>query len=150
MWALKEPKDITEFVSSRRYETTTLHSICQNLKFLEFEWSLAPLHSDKVTQRSLSDAKKGRELVEEFLYWYFDSFLVPLLKVSLSKYARYLGLTGNHQTTFYCTESAAFRNQVLFFRQDDWKHLCQPLLDRLCSTTFDRLPHVGSSIPLPT
>ena len=28
-----------------------------------------------------SDSIKRRELVEEFLYWYFNSFLIPLLKV---------------------------------------------------------------------
>ena len=28
-----------------------------------------------------SDSSKRRELVEEFLYWYFNAFLVPLLKV---------------------------------------------------------------------
>lgn len=35
-----------------------------------------------MTQRvCYSDSLKRRELVEDFLYWYFNSFLVPLLKV---------------------------------------------------------------------
>lgn len=33
------------------------------------------------TRVSVSDALKRRELLEEFLFWYFDSFLIPLLKV---------------------------------------------------------------------
>ena len=30
---------------------------------------------------SVSDALKRRELLEEFMFWYFDGFLMPLLKV---------------------------------------------------------------------
>jgi telomerase reverse transcriptase len=30
---------------------------------------------------SVTDALKRRELLEEFLFWYFTSFLLPLLKV---------------------------------------------------------------------
>lgn len=30
----------------------------------------------------VSDAKKRRELLEDFLFWYFDGFVSPLLKVS--------------------------------------------------------------------
>lgn len=43
------------------------------------------------------------------------------------------------QTTFYVTDSGAFRNKVLYFRQDDWKVLCQPLIDRLAITTFQQI-----------
>ncbi|KAG8777612.1 hypothetical protein FRC15_011232 [Serendipita sp. 397] len=68
---------------------------------------------------------KGRELVEEFLYWYFDSFLIPLLR-----------------TTFYATESSIFRNRILFFRHDDWKTLCKPLMDKICSERFVKVPEV--------
>lgn len=114
---------IANFVSCRRYESVTLHTISQNLRFLDFDWALANMKGDKTTHRSLSDIAKGRELVEEFLYWYFDSFLMPLLK-----------------TTFYCTESAVAKNQVLYFRHDDWRRMCRPLIDRLCSNTFDKLP----------
>jgi hypothetical protein len=32
---------------------------------------------------SVTDALKRRELLEEFLWWYFDGFLIPLLKVGL-------------------------------------------------------------------
>ncbi|CAA7267063.1 unnamed protein product [Cyclocybe aegerita] len=71
---------------------------------------------------SVSDALKRRELLEDFLFWYFDSFVLPLLK-----------------TTFYVTESSALRNQVLYFRHDDWDTLCAPLIERLTSVTFEKL-----------
>lgn len=48
------------------------------------------------------------------------------------------------QTCFYVTESSAFRNQLLYFRQDDWVTLCTPLIERLKSATFEKLPEVTS------
>ena len=47
------------------------------------------------------------------------------------------------QTTFYITESSAFKNQVLYFRHDDWDTLCAPLIERLTSVTFEQLPDVS-------
>ncbi|CAG8685578.1 6886_t:CDS:10, partial [Acaulospora colombiana] len=97
--------------------------IKKRLNLSEFDWAFTtPKAAGKKTHRPLSDTEKALALVHEFLYWYFESFLVPLLK-----------------TTFYCTESAAFKNQTLFFRQDDWKILCQPLIDKLRSDNFEKV-----------
>ena len=49
------------------------------------------------------------------------------------------------QTAFYVTESSAFRNQILYFRHDDWAALCAPLIDRLTTVTFEKLTTVGNS-----
>lgn len=40
------------------------------------------------------------------------------------------------------TESAAFRNQVLYFRQDDWVILCKPLIEKLTTGTFEIMTNV--------
>jgi telomerase reverse transcriptase len=90
-----------------------------------------------------SDSIKRRELVEEFLYWYFNSFLIPLLKVGDDNSSTSAVHTPFCQNTFYCTESSAYRNKVLYFRQDDWQTLCQPLIERLVSVTFEKLPSVS-------
>ncbi|CAG7852639.1 Telomerase reverse transcriptase {ECO:0000312/PomBase:SPBC29A3.14c} {ECO:0000269/PubMed:24793650}; AltName: Full=Telomerase catalytic subunit {ECO:0000303/PubMed:9252327} [Serendipita indica DSM 11827] len=116
-------KRIAEFIDLRRHESLTLHSVAQNVKVLDFAWAFPEHNGNKVSKRPPSDANKARELVDEFLYWYFDSFLLPLLK-----------------TTFYCTESSAFKSRVLYFRQDDWLRLTEPLLDKLCSETFIKVP----------
>lgn len=50
------------------------------------------------------------------------------------------------QTTFYITESSAYRNKILYFRQDDWATLCRPLIDRLASGTFERIPDVNLNL----
>lgn len=49
------------------------------------------------------------------------------------------------QTSFYVTESAAFRQQVLYFRQDDWATLCRPLVEQLTKGTFEKLDAVRST-----
>jgi telomerase reverse transcriptase len=37
------------------------------------------------------------------------------------------------------TESSAFKNYVLYFRQDDWDVLSRPLVDSLASKTFRKI-----------
>jgi telomerase reverse transcriptase len=36
----------------------------------------------KHTRVPVTDALKRREMLEQFIFWYFDSFVLPLLKVS--------------------------------------------------------------------
>ncbi|CCM03069.1 uncharacterized protein FIBRA_05189 [Fibroporia radiculosa] len=127
-WGCKRNKkvvlrQIKAFISARRYETTTLHNVLHKFSITECEW-LAPEGGAARAQRrvSVTDALKRRELLEEFLFWYFDSFLLPLLK-----------------TTFYVTESSALRRRILYFRQDDWSTLCAPLVDKLSSDTFQKM-----------
>ena len=50
-----------------------------------------------------------------------------------------------YKTTFYVTETSAFRNHVMYFRQDDWETLCAPLVDRLTSETFEKVSEVRIS-----
>lgn len=69
------------FIGGRRHETFTLHTVMQGFSTQECEW-LLPSNSRALHQRpSVTDALKRRELAEEFLYWYFDSFIIPLIKV---------------------------------------------------------------------
>lgn len=51
-------------------------------------------------------------------------------------------MNSDKQTTFYVTDSGALRNQVLYFRQDDWRMLCKPLIERLQSVTFTKMDKV--------
>ncbi|KAG2017771.1 hypothetical protein CC2G_007253 [Coprinopsis cinerea AmutBmut pab1-1] len=117
-------KVVKRFITCRRYETFSLHFALQNFSTTACEWLAPPGEKAQAQKRvSVSDSLKRRELLEEFLFWYLDGFVTPLLK-----------------TTFYITESSAFRNQILYFRQDDWKILCEPLLDRLIHGMFERIP----------
>lgn len=77
------PVDIKTFISCRRYENMTLHNILQGFSTSACEWLMPPGEAAKKQSRvPVTDALKRRELLEEFVYWYFSSFLLPLLKVS--------------------------------------------------------------------
>lgn len=71
---------------------------------------------------SKTDEAKRRQLLAEFVYWLFDSFIIPLLN-----------------TNFYVTMSGADSNRLFYFRHDVWKKLSEPTLTRLKSTMFDAL-----------
>ncbi|KAJ1301223.1 hypothetical protein OPQ81_003632 [Rhizoctonia solani] len=109
---------IHTIITQRRFETVTLHQLVQKLRIADFEW-LGETLDRRVSQ---SDALKRMELLREFIYWFFDSFLIPLVK-----------------STFYVTETSALQHQLLYFRHDDWHTLCIPLLDKLSGETFERI-----------
>lgn len=114
---------LKEFISLRRHETFTLHYTLQGFSTADCDWVMP--HGTgmiKQTRVSVTDALKRRELLEEFMFWYFDSFVIPLVN-----------------TTFYVTDSSAFRNRVLYFRQDDWEVLCAPLIHQLSEKTFRQI-----------
>lgn len=114
---------LKEFICLRRHETFTLHYILRGFSTADCDWVMPPgTGMTKQVRVSVTDALKRRELLEEFMFWYFDSFVIPLVK-----------------TTFYVTDSSAFRNQVLYFRQDDWEVLCAPLIDQLSEKTFQQI-----------
>ncbi|KAF5367406.1 hypothetical protein D9758_003636 [Tetrapyrgos nigripes] len=116
-------KHIKLFISCRRFETLTLHTVLQGFSTSACEWLMPPGDGNKQHRVNASDQLKRRELLEDFIYWFFDSFVLALLR-----------------TTFYVTESSAFRNQVLYFRMDDWQTLCAPLVNKLTLETFQKIP----------
>lgn len=74
--------DVKEFISGRRHETLTLHYVLQGFSIAECDWLIPPGPGMKKQGRvSVTDALKRRELLEEFMFWYFDSFVLPLIKV---------------------------------------------------------------------
>ena len=121
----------------------SLHVIMQGLSTTSCKWTASG--SASTAHIPASDSIKRRELLEEFILWYFGSFAVPLLRASGTILSLPFPLLNRHpQTTFYITESSAFKNKVLYFRQDDWDVLCAPLIERLTSVTFSKLEEVLS------
>lgn len=113
--------NVDQFVKLRRYESYSLHEIMQGLKLTEFLW-LCPAGTSPSAKLCLSDTQKRRQLLAEFLFWLFDSFLIPLLRFH-----------------FYITESNAQRNRLFYFRHDVWKKISEPALIRLKTDTFQEL-----------
>ncbi|KIX00186.1 uncharacterized protein Z518_10324 [Rhinocladiella mackenziei CBS 650.93] len=102
-------KRIEEFVQMRRFESMTLHHIVQNLRFSAVTWLSATQNLDQ--KMSKSDYLKRLELWYEFMYYVFDSLLIPLIRAN-----------------FFVTESNIHRNRLFYFRHDVWKKLSEPSL----------------------
>ncbi|KAF7562172.1 hypothetical protein G7046_g1967 [Stylonectria norvegica] len=113
-------KKVDHFIKLRRFETMSLHEISQDLKITDIGW-LQPvgLGSQKPSQ---TDTTKRREIFYEFLYYLFDSLLIPLIR-----------------SNFYVTESNAHRYQVFYFRHDVWKQIAEPSMAALKGTMFEEV-----------
>ena len=74
-------------IVARRYETLTVHEVLQRFRISDCEWLMPQSRGAlKQSRVSITDSLKRRELLEDFMFWYFESFLVPLLKVSKEWY----------------------------------------------------------------
>ena len=71
---------------------------------------------------SQSDSRKRLDLFHEFVYYVFDSLLIPLIR-----------------SHFFVTESNNHRYRVFFFRQDVWRSLCEPQLASLKQTMLEEM-----------
>ena len=144
---LQRTADVKEFIVVRRFETVTLHRVLQGFSTTACDWLIPPgipgCHHGRVP---VTDSLKRRELLEDFMFWYFDSFVIPLIKVRERLTPWKKDLQSYSQTTFYVTDSSAFRNKLLYFRQDDWETLCAPLIDQLSEKTFKEIEKVVNLI----
>lgn len=111
-----------DFVRLRRYESFNLHQIAQSFRFTDVDWALPARAVARRRRLSRQEAENRKKLVLELLYWVFDGLVIPLLR-----------------TTFYITETAAYRNKVLYFRQDDWHVLSKPVMSQLKESLFEPL-----------
>ncbi|KAK5097486.1 Telomerase reverse transcriptase [Lithohypha guttulata] len=116
---------VDRFACMRRFETISMHELVQGLKIKAIRW-LAPEHVGSDVKVAITDVRKRAELLNEFIYYMFDSLLIPLVA-----------------TNFYVTESGIHRNKLLFFRHDVWKRLCQPCLR---SAMMSSLTPVASNV----
>lgn len=71
---------------------------------------------------SKSDTAKRNELFLEFLYYVFDSILIPLIR-----------------SNFHVTESNVHQNRLLYFRHDVWRALTEPALTEIKASMFEEL-----------
>ena len=106
------------FVNCRKFENLTLHAVCNGLKVSCIDW-LDPVSTESAAKMSLSDFNKRKEILYEFIYYLFDSLLVPLIR-----------------SNFHVTESNADKNRLYFFRHDIWKALTEPSLTSLKTSMF--------------
>ncbi|KAI9650201.1 Telomerase reverse transcriptase [Ciborinia camelliae] len=113
-------RNVDNFISLRRFEVLSLHEVSQGIKIAEIEWLGAPSISNQ--KLSLTDFNKRREIFLEFLYYLFDSVLIPLVR-----------------SHFHVTESNIHRQRLFFFRHDIWKSVAEPALASLKLKMFEEV-----------
>lgn len=70
----------------------------------------------------MSDMQKRRDIFLEFLYYVFDSILIPLVR-----------------SNFHVTESNVHQNRLFYFRHDVWRALTEPAMNKLKLTMFEEI-----------
>ncbi|MCJ1247012.1 hypothetical protein MMC30_004223 [Trapelia coarctata] len=112
---------VDRFINLRRFENLTLHNVSQKLKIRCINW-LAPPKLDPSLQMSQTDHQKRKEILLEFLYYIFDSIVIPLIR-----------------SNFHVTESNAHRNRLFFFRHDLWRACTEPSLTTIKLSMFEEI-----------
>lgn len=92
------------------------------LQIASLAWLRPPGQSEAV-KLAKSDFEKRKEIFHEFVYWLFDSFLIPLIR-----------------SNFHVTESNVHRNRLFYFRHDIWRSLTEPSLASLKINMFEHMP----------
>ncbi|KAJ5817557.1 reverse transcriptase [Penicillium robsamsonii] len=119
-------RHVDRFIKLRRFESLSLHEVCKGVKTTSIPWLEPPqvqtTSSETRSKIALSDLHKRTELLHEFMFWIFDSFLIPLIR-----------------SHFYVTESQTHRNRLFYFRHDLWQQLTQQPFGDLKATMFEEL-----------
>ena len=97
------------------------HFVTETSQITSLAWLQLPGQAG-TTKLAPSDFRKRNEIFQEFVYWVFDSFLIPLIR-----------------TNFYVTESNAHRNRLFYFRHDVWKTIAEPALSEIKTSMFEEI-----------
>ncbi|KAK1782090.1 Telomerase ribonucleoprotein complex RNA binding domain-containing protein [Copromyces sp. CBS 386.78] len=115
-------KQIDAFIRLRRFESMTLHQVVQGLQISSIPWLAPPSFSSFSHKCSQGETNKRKEILHEFLYYIFDSLLIPLLR-----------------SNFYVTESSSHRYRLFFFRHDVWLSVTKPAMTTLKLKMFEEV-----------
>lgn len=78
--------------------------------------------SSEDAKGSQSDTRKRWEMFYEFMYYIFDSLIIPLIRCN-----------------FHVTESGVHRYRIFYFRQDVWRNLAEPAMASLKQAMFEEV-----------
>ncbi|PCH03091.1 Reverse transcriptase [Penicillium occitanis (nom. inval.)] len=114
---------VDRFIRISRFESLSLHEVCNGFKISALRWLEPPSCPNSGGQHiALSDLRKRTELLHEFIYYIFDSLLIPLIR-----------------TNFYVTESQVHKNRLFYFRHDVWRTLIEKPLADIKSAMFEEI-----------
>ncbi|KAL2046145.1 hypothetical protein N7G274_001592 [Stereocaulon virgatum] len=112
---------VDRFVRLRRFENMSLHVVYQGLKLNNVIW-LMPANTSHSAKTASSDMQKRKEIFMEFLYYIFDSLLIPLIR-----------------SNFHVTESNVHQNRLYYFRHDVWRSVTEPAMSTLKLSMFEEI-----------
>ncbi|CZR51337.1 related to telomerase reverse transcriptase [Phialocephala subalpina] len=113
-------QNINTYVHLQRFANFSLHHVTQGIKISDINW-LGPAHTARA-KLAQSDTQKRWEIFHEFLYYLFDSLLIPLIRAN-----------------FHVTESNVAGSRLFYFRHDVWRTIAEPALTSLKSTMFEEV-----------
>ena len=83
---------------------------------------LVPANQPENAKLARKDLQKRKEILLEFLYYIFDSILIPLIR-----------------SNFYVTESSQHKNRLFYFRHDVWRSVTETALTNLKASMFEEI-----------
>lgn len=86
---------------------------------------LKPAQVNYSMRVAASDVEKRKEIFLEFLYYVFDSLLIPLIR-----------------SNFHVTDSNVHRNRLFYFRHDVWRALTEPAMANFKLTMYEEMKTV--------
>ncbi|CAI6341564.1 unnamed protein product [Periconia digitata] len=113
---------VDQFICLRKFESLNLHQVTQKLQISTLAWLRPPGQDTTTANMAKSDSDKRLGIFLEFVYWIFDSFLIPLVR-----------------SNFHVTESSAHRHRLFYFRHDVWKMLAEPTLSDLRLNVYEEM-----------
>ncbi|KAL8703103.1 MAG: hypothetical protein Q9201_003694, partial [Fulgogasparrea decipioides] len=117
-------RKIDQFVGLRSGLDESLNCLVTTQQITSMVW-LVPPHIQNHGHVSSSDLAKRKELLLEFLYYVFDSILIPLIR-----------------SNFHVTESNLHKNRIFYFRHDVWRELAEPALTKIKRSMFEEIPTI--------
>lgn len=115
--------DLDSFIRLRRYETFSLHELMQGIKINHCKW--VNLTKTSSSHPSTRESLFNKYLVQDWIYWLFTSFIIPLLKIN-----------------FYCTETNSHKNRIFYFRNSLWLKFRKKAMNELQLNIFQKIPQV--------
>lgn len=103
-------------------------------------WLAPPDNPAKIV---ITDILRRKELLEQAIFWLFNDYLKPILRVSGAFNTVNGTIINTTQHTFHITEHAKHSKRVFYFRKDVWNEITESSLKSIKASSFTSLEYVG-------
>ncbi|CAI2170991.1 20378_t:CDS:10 [Funneliformis geosporum] len=113
-------KMVKVFIERRRFDALSMHEVLQGFKIKECQWLVPPGSGNSCNS---VEALKRSEILYEFVWWTFECFVIPLLKLN-----------------FHITNSITQKYRLFYYRQEVWSEMSKRSLEPLLDSVFEEIP----------